>query len=116
MLGEAENLDGAERVGAETLARALEEPIRQLARNAGVDEGVVLERVRSATGFHGFDASTRAYGDLEALGIIDAAKVVRVALSNAVSVAATLLLTEATLTDIEDEPAAPPVPPMPDMM
>ena len=115
VLGEAEKLDGAERVGAETLARALEEPIRQLARNASVDEGVVLERVQTAAGFHGFDASTRTYGDLEALGIIDAAKVVRVALSNAVSVAATLLLTEATLTDIEDEPASP-VPPMPDMM
>jgi chaperonin GroEL len=107
---------GGERVGIEVLAKALEEPSRQLARNAGVDEGVVIERVRNETGFYGFDAATKSYGDLESLGIIDAAKVVRVAMSNAVSIAATLLLTEVTLTDV-DEPDANQMPQMmPEMM
>lgn len=111
----SEHLTAAEAVGLEILMRALEEPCRQLARNAGVDEGVVLERIRNESGFFGLDVATLEYGDLEALGIIDPAKVVRVALTNAVSVAATLLLTEATLTDIDDpEPA--PGPMMPDMM
>jgi chaperonin GroEL len=111
----AEQVSGAEKVGMQILSRALEEPCRQLARNAGVDEGVVVERLRAGSGFFGFDATTREYGDLEELGIIDPTKVVRLALSNAVSVAGTLLLTEATLTDIEEnEPAA--VQPVPEMM
>jgi chaperonin GroEL len=111
----AETAEGGERVGLEVLARALEEPCRQLARNAGVDEGVVLDRIRAGSGFFGFDATTRSYGDLEALGIIDAAKVVRVALENAVSVAGTLLLTEVTLTDVEEPASVPPMG-MPDIM
>ena len=98
----------------EILARALEEPCRQLARNAGVDEGVIIERVRNNSGFHGFDAVTRTFGDLDEIGIIDPAKVVRIALSNAVSVAGTLLLTDVTLHDVEDEPPA--MPSVPDMM
>ncbi|MDH4147143.1 MAG: chaperonin GroEL [Acidimicrobiia bacterium] len=93
---------GAERIGVEVLRRALEAPIRQLARNCGVDEGVVVDRVAAGEGFFGFDAATRTYGDLDAAGIIDPVKVVRVALENAVSVAGTLLLTDVTLTDVEE--------------
>ncbi len=111
----AEKAEGGERIGLEVLARALEEPCRQLARNSGVDEGVVLDRIRAGTGFFGFDATSRSYGDLESLGIIDAAKVVRIALENAVSVAGTLLLTEVTLTDVEEPAPATPMA-MPDMM
>ncbi len=106
----AEGLPAAEQVGMHELAKALEEPSRQLARNAGVDEGVVLDRIRREAGFFGFDASTREYGDLDQLGIIDAAKVVRIALANAVSIAGTLLLTEVTLTDIESGEPAPMMP------
>lgn len=106
---------GPERVGMEILATAMEEPTRQLARNAGVDEGVVVERLKGGDGFFGFDASRRDYGDLDEIGIIDAAKVLRIALTNAVSVAKVLLLTEVTLTDVEDEPPAP-MPGMPGMM
>lgn len=102
VLATADEASGGERLGLDVLARALEEPVRQLSRNSGVDEGVVLDRIRSGDGFFGFDATTRSFGDLEALGIIDAAKVVRIALENAVSVAGTLLLTEVTLTDVEE--------------
>jgi chaperonin GroEL len=112
----AEDVSGAERIGYDVLARALEEPCRQLARNSGVDEGVVVERVRGGTGFFGFDATSRTYGDLETLGIIDAAKVVRIALENAVSVASTLLATEVTLTDVEEAVPAPGMGMPPDML
>ncbi len=98
------NCDGSVRTGMHILRSALEVPARQIARNAGVDEGPVVEKILAGTGFFGFDARTRTYGNLEELGIIDPAKVVRVALQNAVEVASTLLLAEATLVDIDDSP------------
>jgi chaperonin GroEL len=98
--------EGSIRTGMHILRSALEVPTRQIARNAGVDEGPVVEKILAGTGFFGFDARTRTYGDLEELGIIDPAKVVRVALQNAVEVASTLLLAEATLVDVEDPPTA----------
>ena len=107
--------EGSERIGIQVLSHALEEPCRQLARNSGLDEGVVVERIRNESGFFGLDARTREYGDLDERGIIDAAKVLRVALSQAVSVSGTLLLTEVTLTDIDDTPPGP-MPSMADMM
>ena len=83
-------------------------PARQIALNSGVDAGVVVDRMRSGTGSYGFDAAKSTYVDLVAAGIIDPTKVVRVALENAVSVAGTLLLTDATMTDLpEPEPKAP---------
>ncbi len=112
---EAAKASGPERVGMEILIHALEEPTRQLARNAGVDEGVVVARIHAESGFAGFDASTREYGDLDELGIIDAAKVVRVALTNAVEVAGIMMLTEVMLTDIE-EPESSAMPAMPEVM
>ena len=99
--------DGDERTGVRILARALEEPARQIALNSGADPGVVVERMRNGTGAYGFDAARGTYGDLLEAGIVDATKVVRVALENAVSVASVLLLTQATLTEIPEkkEPA-----------
>ena len=95
-----------ERTGVRLLKRALEAPARQIAENSAVDGGVVVDRMRSGTQNYGFDAETGRYVDLMAAGIIDPTKVVRVALENAVSVASTLLLTEATLTEIPEPKAA----------
>lgn len=93
------------------LKKALETPTRQIAENSSLDGGVVVDRMRSCKGNCGLDASTGKYVDLMEAGIIDAIKVVRVALENAVSVASTLLLTEATLTEIREvKPAMPSVP------
>jgi chaperonin GroEL len=88
-----------EKTGLRMLKRALETPTRQIAENSALDGGVVVDRMRSCQGTCGLDASTGKYVDLIEAGIIDATKVVRVALENAVSVASTLLLTEATLTE-----------------
>jgi chaperonin GroEL len=88
-----------EKTGLRILKRALEAPTRQIAENSALDGGVVVDRMRSCQGNGGLDASTGKYVDLIEAGIIDATKVVRVALENAVSVASTLLLTEATLTE-----------------
>ena len=82
---------------------ALEAPARQIAENSGADPGVVVDRMRSATGAFGFDAARGAYGDLIAAGILDPTKVVRIALENAVSVAGILLLAEATMTEVEEK-------------
>ncbi|HUA18935.1 MAG TPA: chaperonin GroEL [Bryobacteraceae bacterium] len=103
--------EGDERTGLSILKRALEAPTRQIAENSALDGGVVVDRMRSAQGNCGLDASTGKYVDLIQAGIIDATKVVRVALENAVSVSSTLLLTEATLTEVrEPKPAAPAAP------
>ncbi len=99
----AEKADGDERTGLQILARSLTAPARQIAENSAVDGGVVVARMRESTGSHGFDAARNVYVDLDEAGIIDPAKVVRTALENAVSVAGTLLLTEATMTEIEEE-------------
>jgi chaperonin GroEL len=95
--------EGDERTGVLILKRALETPARQIAANAGVDGGVVVDRLRSGTGNLGFDAATGRYVDLVDAGIIDPTKVIRVALENAVSVASVLLLTEATLTEVPEK-------------
>ena len=102
------SLDGDERTGAQVLKRALEAPARQIAENSSVDGGVVVARMLEGSGNFGFDAARKSYTDLIVAGIIDPTKVVRTALENAVSVASVLLLTEATMTEIEEprrEPA-----------
>ncbi len=98
-----------EQVGADILRRALEEPMRMIAQNAGADGSVVVDKVKNATGSFGYNAATDTYEDLLAAGIIDPAKVTRSALQNAVSIAVMVLTTEAAVTDIpkKDEPAAP---------
>ncbi len=100
---EAAKFTGDQRTGVMILRKALESPARQIAVNSSVDAGVVVERMRAGTGSFGFDAGRNEYVDLMSNGIIDPTKVVRVALENAASVAGTLLLAEATMTEIEDE-------------
>jgi chaperonin GroEL len=109
--GAAETKQGDERTGMMILARALEVPARQIAENSSVDGGVVVDRMEAGTGNYGFDAAKREYVDLLEAGIIDPTKVVRSALENAVSVASTLLLTEATMVTVE-EPETEARPPM----
>jgi len=94
--------EGDERTGVQILKRALEIPTRQIAENSAVDGGVVVARMLSGQGNHGFDAARKEYVDLVEAGIIDPTKVVRVALENAVSIASVLLLTEATMTEIPE--------------
>jgi len=102
--------EGDERTGLQILRRALEAPTRQIAENSGVDGGVVVNRMREGKGSMGFDAARKQYVDLVEAGIIDPTKVVRIALENAVSAASLLLLTEATLTEAEEEKDKEPAP------
>jgi len=103
-VAEAESqCEGDERTGVQILRRALEAPARQIAENSAVDGGVVVARMLEREGNWGFDASRKAYVDLLEAGIVDPAKVVRVALENAVSVASVVLLTEATMTELPEE-------------
>lgn len=107
---EEAKLDGDRRTGVRILRQALEVPTRQIAKNSGLDAGVVVDRMKNGNGV-GLDASTGQYVDLFEAGIVDPTKVVRTALENAVSVASVLLLTEATMTEVPDEPALrPPAP------
>ncbi|HTY93262.1 MAG TPA: chaperonin GroEL [Steroidobacteraceae bacterium] len=99
---------GDERTGVQILRRALEAPARTIAENSAADGGVVVDRMLGGQGNIGFDAAAKAYVDLFEAGIIDPAKVVRVALENAVSVASVLLLTEATMTEIPAKKEPPP--------
>jgi chaperonin GroEL len=99
---EEEKCSGDEKTGIAILKRALESPARQIAENSAVDGGVVVSRMVSGQGNFGFDAARKEYVDLVEAGIIDPAKVVRVALENAVSVASLMLLTEATMTEIPE--------------
>jgi chaperonin GroEL len=94
------NLEGDERVGVAIVARAIEEPMRWIATNAGFEGPIVVQRVKAMTGNEGFNAQTERYEDLVAGGVIDPTKVVRSALQNAASVAGLLLTTEAVVSQI----------------
>ncbi len=108
VLEAAKKLDGDEATGARMVARALEEPIKQIAHNAGMEGGVVVEKVKNMTGPEGLNAATGDYEDLIKAGVIDAAKVTRSALQNAASIAALFLTTEAVVADKpEEKPAMP---------
>jgi chaperonin GroEL len=107
-----ENLKGAdedEKTGINIVKKALSSPLRQLAQNAGFDGSIIIDKVRNMKDTEGFDADKGEYVDLIKAGVVDPAKVVRSALENAASVAGTVLLTEAIVTDIpkKDEPAMP---------
>ena len=104
-----ETVEGDEKTGVRIVLKALEEPVRQIAANAGFEGAVVIDKIVSANTFgYGFDAYNEKYVDMFEVGIIDPAKVSRCALQNAASVAATVLTTEALVVDIkEPEPAAP---------
>ena len=105
------NLKGAnddEQTGIAIVERAIEEPLRQIASNAGVEGAVVVQKVREASGYFGYNARTDTYEHLMAAGVIDPAKVTRVALENAASIAGMFLTTECVIAQKkEDTPAAP---------
>jgi len=103
--------DEDEQTGVRLLRRALEEPLRRIAENAGIDGAIVIGKVEGMKGTHGYNAATGNYEDLVAAGIIDPTKVVRTALQNATSVAGLLLTTGAAITDLPEpkKAAAPPM-------
>jgi len=101
---------GDERIGVKIVARAIEEPMRWIAANAGHEGSIVLERVRAMKGAEGFNAQTERYEDLVAAGVIDPTKVVRSALQNAASIASLLLTTEAVISLIPERNQNAPAP------
>jgi chaperonin GroEL len=109
VLKSADLLSADEATGARLVARSLEAPIKQIAENAGMEGGVVVERVKGLSGSDGFNAVTGDYEDLVKIGVIDAAKVTRSALQNAASIAALFLTTEAVVAD-KPEKEAPAMP------
>jgi chaperonin GroEL len=102
----ADSLFGDEATGARLVAKSLEAPLKQIAENAGLEGGVVVQRVRDLSGAEGLNAATGDYEDLVKLGVIDAAKVTRSALQNAASIAALFLTTEAVVADKPEKEAA----------
>ena len=110
-----DKLSGDEKTGAQIVYKALEEPVRQIAVNAGLEGSVIIDKIiRSRKVGYGFNAYTSEYVDMIPAGIVDPTKVTRSALQNASSVAAMVLTTESLVTDIK-EPAAPAAPAAPDM-
>ncbi len=109
-------LKGDEATGARIVARALQQPLMQIATNAGMEAGVVVETVRNLEGWNGLNAATGEYEDLKARGVVDAAKVTRSGVQNAGSIAALFLTTEAVISDIPGEGGAPGMPDMGGMM
>ena len=91
--------NGGEKIGVEIILKALEEPIKQIAKNAGLEGAVILEKVKEAKDGIGFDAAKEEYVDMKKAGIVDPTKVTRSALQNAVSVASMILTTESIMTD-----------------
>src|SRR5512139_1972553 len=98
-------------IGLDIVRRALEEPIRQIAENAGVEGSIVVQKVKDGTGAFGFNAETEEYEDLLTAGIIDPTKVTRVALQNAASIAGLMVTTECMVTEIPEKEKTPPMPP-----
>ena len=103
---DALELIGDEKLGVDIVRRAIEEPSRIIASNAGYEASVIVNRMKLETGFVGFDAKTGEFKDLMVAGIIDPAKVTRTALQNAASIAGLLLTTEAIISDIPEEKKA----------
>ena len=111
-LDNVEVADATEGLGITIVRRALEEPLRQIAHNAGQEDSVVLAKVKDEGGNIGYDALRDEFSDMFQAGVIDPTKVVRVALQNASSIAALMITTEAIISEIPDDtPAGPPMPP-----
>ena len=110
----AENED--EKTGIEIIRRAIEEPLRQIVYNAGKEGAVVVDKVRAGEGDFGYNARKDEYEHLKAAGVVDPAKVARVALENAASIAGMFLTTECVITDKKEESPAPQMPMNPGMM
>jgi chaperonin GroEL len=110
-LDNVKDLEGDEKVGIAIVRRAIEEPTRQLADNAGREGALVVEEVKKRKGNEGYDVSADEYTDLVKAGIVDPTKVTRSALQNAASIAGLLLTTEALVTEIPEKEKTPPMPP-----
>jgi chaperonin GroEL len=110
---EALKLEGDEQIGVEIVKRAIEEPLRALATNAGVDGSLIVQEVRKRKGNEGYNVATGNYEDLVKAGVVDPKKVTRTALQNASSIAALLLTTECVITELPEKKEAPM--PNPDM-
>ena len=103
------DLEGDQRIGVRIVKRALEEPMRYIASNAGAEGAIVVQRVRDLKTQEGYDAASDTYGDMLDKGIIDPTKVTRSALQNAASIAGLLMTTEALVTELPEREAAPPM-------
>src|SRR5438445_3412801 len=110
-LDNLKDLEADEKIGVQIVRRAIEEPTRQLAYNAGAEGALVVEEVKKRKGNEGYDVSTEEYTDLVKAGIVDPTKVTRTALQNAASIAGLLLTTEALVTEIPEKEKTPPMPP-----
>ena len=104
---EAMKLEGDEQIGVEIVKRAIEDPLRALASNAGVDGSLIVQEVRKRKGNEGYNVATGEYVDLVKAGVVDPKKVTRTALQNACSIAALLLTTECVITEIPEKKEAP---------
>ena len=107
-------VEGEEKIGVDIVKRALEEPLRQIALNAGAEPSVVIDAVKKESGNIGFDASEGKYTDLVKAGVIDPTKVTRTALQNAASIASLLLTTETLIVEIPEKEKAAPAAPHPE--
>jgi chaperonin GroEL len=105
------SVEGDQAVGVNLIKRAIEEPMRWIAANAGQEGSIVVQKVKDQKGDFGYNAQTDAYEDLVAAGVIDPTKVVRSALQNAASIASLLLTTEAMVCELPEETKEAPMPP-----
>jgi len=110
-LDNMKNLEGDEKIGVQIVRRAIEQPTRTLADNAGAEGALVVEEIKKRKGNEGYDVATGEYTDLVKAGIVDPTKVTRSALQNAASIAGLLLTTEALVTEIPEKEKTPPMPP-----
>jgi chaperonin GroEL len=111
VLDNVKDLEGDEKIGVQIVRRAIEEPTRQLADNAGKEGALVVEEIKKRKGNEGYDVANDEYTDLVKAGIVDPTKVTRSALQNAASIAGLLLTTEALVTEIPEKEKTPPMPP-----
>jgi chaperonin GroEL len=109
-LDNMKNLEGDEKVGVQIVRRAIEEPTRQLADNAGQEGALIVQEVKARKGNEGYDVATGEYTDLVKAGIVDPTKVTRTALQNAASISGLLLTTEAIVTELPEKEKTPPMP------
>ena len=104
-------LEGDEKIGLEIVRRAIEQPLRALADNAGKEGALIVQEVKKRKGNEGYNVATAEYEDLVKAGVVDPTKVTRSALQNAASISGLLLTTEALVTEIPEKEKTPPMPP-----
>jgi chaperonin GroEL len=113
LLDKVEVANEDEKIGVDIIRRALEEPLRQIVENAGLEGSVIVQKVKEGKGDYGFNAYSEKFENLLEAGVIDPTKVARIAIEKAASIAGALLITEAAIAEIpEEKPAAPAMPPM----